>query len=111
MTGLFEGEGCISMHRSPGGRMYPSLALNMTDEDVVRRLQEITGCGSIHVREGKQEGHKRQWCWKVGSIRQVIRLLTAMAPLLASRRRARALEVVEAFLDDIGPERECSRIL
>ena len=42
-TGLFEGEGCITASGGTAAARTPELHLDMTDEDVVRRLAIVLG--------------------------------------------------------------------
>lgn len=68
LAGIIDGEGCliISMQRpGTGGRVSPShrtyLKVTMGHEPTVRRCQEITGVGSIHVQPGGQWNDAYSW--------------------------------------------------
>lgn len=92
LTGIFEGEGCTSVRADRSGVMSVKLTVNMTDEDIIRRLASVTGVGHVYVRERVPENYKTIYCWMVSSQRDVAQLLLAMAPLFGHRRRARAGE-------------------
>jgi hypothetical protein len=93
VAGIFEGEGTINFPRGDG---YPSIRIAMTDEDVVRRLREVTGVGTIITRTKLAKAHhKQQWQWNVCARRDVARVLCAIAPLLGKRRRDRTAEAAE----------------
>lgn len=92
LAGLIEGEGCITTHRQ-GDTLSVRLALAMTDEDIVRRCQEMADCGS--VRHRPVPGHKDQWVWDVSARRDVARILLAIYPLMGERRKSKIGEVVE----------------
>lgn len=89
-AGIFEGEGCIATTRSK----YPWLQVAMSDEDVIRRLHSVSGCGTVRAL-ATRPGYKPMWEWRAGKRTDVARLLCAMAPLLGERRRAKALEAAD----------------
>lgn len=100
--GVFEGEGSIVLVEptSRGKRAWKRarLQVSMTDEDVVRRLGEAFGVGTVSgpytygsMKNG--ESCKPQWAWQVTGPKAVD-LLIQMYPLLGERRRARAVEVI-----------------
>lgn len=83
VAGLFEGEGSIGIDSNAGA------GLGSTDEDVVRRVHQLTGVGHVHERAQLQSG-KRFWFWKVTRADDVITFLRAIHPYLGERRRERA---------------------
>src|SRR3990167_5406713 len=46
-AGLFEGEGCISVHRSKGRRPQPKLNIAMTDLEPMERFAKALGVGNV----------------------------------------------------------------
>lgn len=92
-VGVFEGEGCITLQR---GR--PNLQIAMTDGDIIHRIREVTGVGSVFVstRE-KRHRSKPMWHWSVSRQWDAVELLLRMLPLLGDRRTERALHVLEAY--------------
>jgi len=89
VAGIFEGEGTISFSGS-----YPQIAVSMTDFDVISKLGEVTGLGTITKRR-LQEPYKQQWTWGVWNRRDVARLLCAISPLMGQRRRERIAGAAE----------------
>lgn len=90
LAGLFEGEGCICLR--PGGTR---LTIEMTDEDIINRVAELTGLGSvIRLEKRKQKGgkpnHKDSWKWYIGYREDVKNVLVAIYPYLGIRRRIAA---------------------
>jgi hypothetical protein len=82
IAGLFEGEGCIDMHGSNS-----RLILNMTDEDVIRKLRRIAGVGAVYgPRKIAKPHHKPIFCWKVTNRLDVYALLAAIYPFMGVRR-------------------------
>ena len=94
-AGLYEGEGSAMILAAP--QCQPRVALNMTDEDVVRRFAAIFGRGNVRRYEGKN-GRLPQWQWSVQSGPDVVYVLALLWPHLGERRRERATEVMERAL-------------
>lgn len=91
VTGLFEAEGSVSWSA------VPILSLGMADEDVVRWLPPILG-GKVYgpYRPRGKDGcnRKQRWHWRLAGWERVGTAVRAMWPLLSSRRRARAIEIL-----------------
>ena len=89
--GLLEGEGCFGINRSRNLR----IECKMTDEDVIRRLREITGFGSIRInnKERKPSGSlgKIAYHW-MGYGKDAYDLERALFPILGIRRQIRIEE-------------------
>jgi hypothetical protein len=86
-AGLFEGEGCITM--SDG---HVVLQLKMTDEDIVRRFDDIVGYGRVYGPYSYSERRKPFWVWLVQGD-AVFSILELLAPWLGERRRKCAYEL------------------
>ena len=100
-AGLFEGEGTVV---SFGGRKHQrSLALSMTDEDVVLRFAAVIGVGKIYGPYGyasstsrRREHHKQYWRWSVSDKDGVAIAAKMLLPFLGQRRSAKLKEAIEA---------------
>lgn len=98
VAGVIEGEGHIST--LPGGRMQ--VRVQMTDEDVIRKLHATLGIGNVHgpysndrkTRVGADT--KPLYYWAVGRKPHVKRVLQAIYPFMGARR-ARKIEQVLGF--------------
>jgi hypothetical protein len=91
LAGLVEGEGWIGLQtlRDRGvERTYPRISLQMTDEDVVRRAQVVTGVGQVN---GPYSGtrYKACWRWVVNKRADVDMVLILIYPLMGARRQAK----------------------
>lgn len=115
-AGVFEGEGSISGLGK--NRLRPRLAMNMTDEDVMRRFHEIVGVGYINgpfVPRGlRVDGspRKQQWRWTADKFEWVQAVLTAFWPWLGDRRRARTVEMLRTAktrLPEYGWQTHCAK--
>jgi len=89
LAGIVEGEGTFGRTGRPGGQ----IRVVMTDQDVVRRLQSLTGLGLVHNRGRRAAHHKTVWEWAVTRRENVCTLALELAPLLLMRRRT-AIEFI-----------------
>lgn len=93
LAGLLEGEGYFC--KDP-----LIIALNMTDEDVVRKACHVAGCGSIiGPLPTRKAHHKPIWRWKVSRAVDVWVLTTLMRPYMGARRCARFEEINQTYAD------------
>jgi hypothetical protein len=88
-AGLIEGEGWIYFQGKS-----PYIGVQMTDLEILTRLQAVLGCGNIHQRKLNPPNKKQQWTWRVSSFQLVQFVIVILWPWLGSRRRARAKEVL-----------------
>lgn len=96
-AGLFEGEGsCYFRDRKQGTSASRSacVVLNMTDEDVIRKLHRIIGLGSVNGPYQPPGNRKPVWRWSVTGSEQPQAVLAAFWPFLCSRRQAKIAEVL-----------------
>ena len=100
-AGLFEGEGCIRPENVTGVR----LTLGMTDEDVVRSFAAVVGAGTVR-RQEMPGVRKPMFVWTLQDRREVRRVLESFVPLLHSRRRARAEEMLVRLESNRGRKEE-----
>lgn len=111
VAGLFEGEGCITLsttkYLSSSGRKTQHsgarVAVCMTDEDVVRRLEALWPMpNGIQIRDRLQKPHyKTQYIWQLGRREHVAAFIRTILPLMGDRRRARA-ESLLAYAERVG---------
>ena len=91
-TGLFEGEGCITMRRRRK-RRYVALSIEMTDEDVLHRFRRVVGVGNVVSPRQRGIRRKPTWTWVVVG-HDAETLVRRLLPELGARRRQRALDVL-----------------
>ncbi|WP_157224912.1 hypothetical protein [Nocardia thailandica] len=89
VAGLLEGEGCFLIKGNGG------LAVNctMTDRDVIQRLCDVVGYGSVRA-EALREGRKQAYTWRIGNRREVLNVVTAILPYMGTRRSNRIGEML-----------------
>lgn len=94
VAGIVEGEGSIVATSGSSSE----LKVLMTDEDVVRRLHEVTGLGNVYGPIFHKAGGKPLYAWKVARKRDLARVLLAIYPLLGERRQQQIGIVADRLL-------------
>ncbi len=94
-AGLYEGEGCLSLHANAQGRLYPRLTLQMDDDDVVRRFADVVGVGTVNGPHGPYgTSKKKRTQWKCSKPGEIAHFLMAVKDYLGQRRREQIKRVV-----------------
>lgn len=86
-AGLLEGEGSFILRKG----QRPEVRCAMTDEDVVRRLGRVLGCGGVYGPFEKYFNGARvkdQWVFSCQSQRDSVDLMLELRPWMGSRRQA-----------------------
>ena len=103
-VGLFEGEGYISQYKSASPWNW-MLGLSSTDRDVLERVVSIVGGKIYGPYRNNIPNRKPMYTWYISSKMQTVPLLEKMLPLLCSRRKAKAEEVLKLHYEyGGGPE-------
>ena len=95
-AGVFEGEGCISVQRNTVGHLTPVMVVKMTDKDVVERLFEVMGRGSVYTyKKTYGEGARRiPYQWRITGWDNLHWFAETIGPFLGERRTERLNEVL-----------------
>lgn len=97
LAGIIEGEGTIEFVTKNSIR----IAVVMTDQDVLERLQQVTGVGTVtEAREPSKcanSGRKQQYRWRVGAKEDVEPILRSILPWMGERRGARIEEALGRY--------------
>lgn len=91
-AGLFEGEGTICLRPQKTTHSL-SVAVRMTDRDVVQRFADIMGFGQFRPGVILKSG-KQMWTWESGKHECVQALVAMLWIWLGARRRQKAREVL-----------------
>ena len=94
LAGLLEGEGSFLFHR--GKSLVISMA--MTDEDVVRRAQQIACIGGVYGPYVRGE-FKPQWVFRCTDSATSYALMVAILPWLGTRRRETVCQLIDGWKD------------
>ncbi len=85
-AGIFEGEGSISCTAKSRG----SIAIEMTDRDILERFAEAVGVGKVTGPRNRGPNRKPIYLWAAYNRADWEALLRLFYPLLGERRRAQA---------------------
>lgn len=66
----------------------------MTDEDVIRRLHELTGKGRVISSVRNPGRWKPSWRWQVQRAADVVEIVTLIEPMMGARRKRRIAEIL-----------------
>lgn len=100
LAGIIEGEGCFSVFsgKRGGGRR---LRVEMTDYDIIFRLQQISEMGKITGPYNRIGNHGQEWKpiwhWSVNKKTDLARLLLAIYPVMGERRQKELARLVETL--------------
>lgn len=100
ISGLFEGEGCISWttaHRKNRNiHRQCTLSIHMTDEDVLRKFHSIVKVGNFYgPYASRKPHHKIRWMWAVQNFKDCEYVMHLMLPWLCTRRKARWQQLID----------------
>jgi hypothetical protein len=102
-AGIFEGEGTFKITRgSDGFPRFVGLVIEMTDEDVIRRVHGVLGGyinGPYNYVSSKFPNAKTSWKWQIHTAAEVDKAIRLLLPWLGDRRRTRAHEALLLLAD------------
>lgn len=109
VAGVLEGEGYFGLipkkTKSPEHYWEVRIQCNMTDEDVIRRLHELTGLGAVRgPLPVQKDHHKPAFSWTVNRRSEVICLLNQIRPWMGQRRKARIDDILHAHATGPHPK-------
>ncbi len=96
LAGIIEGEGSFYTSKrkvKEGFVLHARVEVQMTDEDVIRRIHELTGVGYVMERNKRHSHWKQAWRWGVSGI-PALRIMKAILPYMHSRRSERIEEIM-----------------
>lgn len=98
-AGVIEGEGCIVFEKikTRTNSYRTSIAVSMTDKDVVEKLLTVLGVGTLRGPYQIKSG-KSLWTWAVQNQKGCFETLLKVGPYLGDRRLKKASEMFE-FLE------------
>jgi len=106
IAGVLEADGCFTEKHGT-----PVVVVGMTDEDVVRRLQRMTGSGKVNGPYLNRAGHnvKPMWHWSVDRQHEAYALMVAVYGFLGERRQQRISEILKRWIARPIPNKFKSR--
>lgn len=106
LAGLLEGEGCFRVRKSGGYKGSVSISLQMTDEDVVKRVADLFGT-KIWGPHGPYGASKLE-TWQTLIIgHEAAKLMEKLLPYLGRRRgeKVKTLLIHQKTLRDLSPNK------
>jgi hypothetical protein len=107
LAGLLEGEGSFMVHRDPAtetqrARIIIRIAVHMTDRDVVERVRDIVGLGTVLRRPPGKPHHKETFRWAISAKAPTLKLMRLLRPHMGERRVAQIDACLQAVSEDGG---------
>jgi hypothetical protein len=102
VAGIIEGEGSF-MVKHRGNSPTAEVSISMTDEDVLLRVQRVTGLGRLYGPYVRGRS-KPTWYWRISRINDCILFGELMWPLMGQRRKAQIETMWKACGYDPGTE-------
>lgn len=109
LAGLLEGEGCFLVRKSGGYKGSVSISLQMTDEDVVKKVADLFGT-KIYGPHGPYGASKlKTWQTLIVGY-EAANLMRTLLPYLGKRRREKVESLLEhqKTLRDFSPNKKPS---
>lgn len=92
-VGLLEGEGCFMIANGN----CPVVTCEMTDLDILEKLQELHG-GHIIIQKKRKEHYKQSWRWTI-RWRAAADLMLKILPFMGERRQDKIQEVLVTYFE------------
>lgn len=104
LAGYIDGDGSISISKK-SGRRFSSLivAIDSTDRELLEYVQSLVG-GSIIAKKKYQDHHRQAHTWRLLGARNIIDLMTQIAPYLRCPcKKARAELIRDGWREATPP--------
>lgn len=100
LAGILEGEGSFFELKRPKKRTLARVSMAMTDHDIVERVAEVTGVGTVkHVPRRSRPDRKPIWHWVVQRNNDAVDVMKAVRPWMGERRTERIDGVLAVAAD------------
>tara|TARA_R100000664_G_C2670716_1_gene82866 strand:- start:19 stop:495 length:477 start_codon:yes stop_codon:yes gene_type:complete len=101
-AGVIDGEGWISYEKASkpnSDYRIPCIGVEMTDEDVIRKLHSFFASGTVISMKKRVEHHKPSWRWKARG-KAAVAIFFKIYNYLSGRRKEKIDEVLKRYCDD-----------
>lgn len=95
LAGILEGEGCFDYNGNVP-KKWPKVRVEMKDEDVILRVQVLTG-GSVRMRPARKPQHSNTFVLQIAKHSDVEKLLQTIRPFMGERRGRKIDEQLSAI--------------
>jgi hypothetical protein len=102
LAGLFDGEGCILNSKKAQGHFCLRIVIGMNNLEILSRVVEVTGCGTINKRgKPKQKNHAQTYAWQCHGA-NAASVLQQILPWLIVKQD-KAIEMIAEYTITIDP--------
>ena len=101
-SGIIDGEGWISYEKASKPKSdyrIPTIGVEMTDEDVIRKLHAFFKSGTVISMKKRAEHHRQSWRWKARG-KAAVAIFFKIYNYLSGRRKNKIDEVLKRYCDD-----------
>jgi hypothetical protein len=97
LAGLYEGEGTCGVF---GKNKSVQAVIQMRDEDVIRRVNDLFPATRIGFHEDKRPNHSAMYLWRIQDRHRVKRFLELIMPYMGRRRAEQAQDVLDFIAEN-----------
>ena len=111
-AGIIDGEGWISYEKaSKPGNDYriPCIGVEMTDEDVIRKLHSFFSSGTVISMKKRASHYKQSWRWKARG-KAAVAIFFKIYNYLSGRRKEKIDEVLKRYCDDANAREKYKKL-
>ena len=106
---IIDGEGCIAYEKTKPGYAIPSISVEMTDKDVITRLKDFFGKGSVVFLKARQKHHKDTWRWRIRG-KGAVDIYFKIYNYICDRRKNKITEVLKQYCDDANSREKYKKL-
>jgi len=108
-AGIVDGEGCIAYEKTKKDYSTPSISVEMTDKDVIDKIHQFFGKGSVVFIKPRKKHHKDTWRWRVRG-RGAVDIYFKIYNYLCDRRKNKITEVLKAYSNDANAREKYKKL-
>ena len=98
-AGIIDGEGYISYEKSKKNYSIPCISVEMTDKDVIDKIFNFFGVGSVVFIKPRQDHHLDSWRWRARG-KAAVDIYFKIYNYLSARRKDKIDQVLKNYCED-----------
>jgi len=98
-AGIIDGEGYISYEKSKKNYSIPCISVEMTDKDVIDKIFNFFGVGSVVFIKPRQDHHLDSWRWRARG-KAAVNIFFKIYNYLSARRKDKIDQVLKNYCED-----------
>ena len=111
-SGIIDGEGWISYEKASKPKSdyrIPTIGVEMTDEDVIRKLHAFFKSCTVISMKKRAEHHRQSWRWKARG-KAAVAIFFKIYNYLSGRRKNKIDEVLKRYCDDANAREKYKKL-